>query len=140
MTQLAEVLPCTLEIKGSSPGSQPFLRVISALLSFLTLSMVPYLKKPECQTNLEDEVQPKGRGLFIGIVEQLMPTATKKRVRNFISSACFPLHLYFFLCFSFPLSIFDHFLCCHTEKNTKYSRVLQAEGLHKDQQRDIGQA
>lgn len=45
MTQLAEVLPCTLEIKGSSPGSQPFLRVISALLSFLTLSMVPYLKK-----------------------------------------------------------------------------------------------
>ena len=41
--------------------------------------MVTYLEKPECQTNLEDEVQPKGRGLFIGIVEQ-MPAAPKKRV------------------------------------------------------------
>lgn len=58
--------------------------------------MVPYLKKPECQTNLEDEVQPKGRGLFIGIVEQQLPTAIKKSVR------AEPFH-FFSLLFSPPV-------------------------------------
>lgn len=112
--------------QGFKFGSQPFSRVTPALLSFLTLSMAPYLKKPVCQTNLEDEVQPKGRGLFIGIVEQQLPTAIKRRVRAFISSTS-SLHLYFFLCFS-PL--FPN----HTGKHAKYNRALQAEVLHKKQQ------
>lgn len=70
-------LPCT----GFKFGCQPFSRVTPALLSLLTLSVAPYLKKPVCQTNLEDEVQPRGRAFFIGIVEQQLPTAIKRRVR-----------------------------------------------------------
>lgn len=82
-----------------------FSRVTAALLSFLTLSVAPYLKKPLCQTNLEDEVRPKGRGLFIGVVEQQTPAAIKRRLgmKPFIRANPSSRHLYFFPCFSLPL-------------------------------------
>ncbi len=128
-----------LRNQGLKFGSEPLSCVTLALLSFLTLSMVPYLKKPGCQTNLEDEVQPKGRGLFIGIVEQQLPTAVKKTVR------AEPFH-FFSLLLSAPVFLsvlffsFFLYLSRHTGKHAKYSRALQAEGLHKEQQQDIGQA
>lgn len=81
--------------------------------------MVPYLKKLECQTNLEDEVRPKGGGLFIGIVEQQLPTDIKKRVR---AEDSFSLHLYFLRCFSFSI------ICL----NTLGSTLNTAESCRQD--------
>ena len=95
--------------QGFRFGSQPFPCVMHTLLSFLTLSMVVYLKKPECQTNLEGEVQPKGRGLFIGIVEQQLPAAIEGRVRaepfHFSSLLCPPVFLSVLFFSLVPLSV-----------------------------------
>lgn len=101
--------------------------------------MAPYLKKPVCQTNLEDEVQPKGRGLFIGIVEQQLPTAIKRRVRaepfNF-SNLFFSPPVLLSVLFSS-----SYIICLNTLVSTiNTAGVLQAEELHNKQQRDTGQA
>lgn len=99
--------------------------------------MVPYLKKLECQTNLQDEVQPKGGGgLFIGIVEQQLPTAMKTRVRAEPFQSLQPPSPS--TCISF--CAFLLFVPLSVSKHTKYSRELQAQGLHKEQQRGVGQA
>lgn len=122
MTQLAQLL----WNQGFKFGSQPFLCVKPALLSYLTLPIVPCLK-----TNLKDEVLPKGRRLFIGIVEQQLPKARKKRVRA--------QSFHFFIILLSPSStflLFFHYLSHHTGKHNKYSRVLQVEVLHKEQHKE----
>lgn len=121
-------------LQGFKSGSQPFLRVIPTLLSFLTLSMVPHLKKPQCQTNMEDEMQPTGELLFIGIVEKQLPTATKHWV------SVEPLYFVNVILSPPVFLLFFHYMSCHAGKHTKYSRTLQAEGLCKQQdiQHELG--
>lgn len=99
--------------------------------------MARYLEKPQCQINLGDGVQPKGRGLFIGAVEQQLPTAItagQGRPLSFLLSA--PV----FLSVCPPALLFST-LCLATLGSTlSTAERCKAEGRHEEQRRDIGQA
>lgn len=127
-------LPCTSRVHGWLIAL--FSRVIPALLSFLTLSMVPHLKKPKCQTNLEDEVQPRGE-VFIywhcwETAANSYETVSQRRTLLFLWPHSFSTCISFY-----AFLLFLHYMYCHIGKHTTYSWTLQAEGLHKKLQQAI---
>lgn len=107
-----------------------------SFLSFLTLSMVPHLKKPECQTNVEDEVQPRGE-VFVywhcrETAANSYETVSQRQTLLFLWPHSFSTCISFY-----AFLLFYHYMSCHIGKHTKYSWTLQAEVLHKEQQQAI---